>query len=105
MEREMTISTAVEEGIAFPHARVEAMRKPLLIFARSERGIEWNSPDGKLSQIIFLILTPIGEDDLQVQILGSLARIMMDPQNRDKLLMENDPGRIKEILSAALRPR
>jgi mannitol/fructose-specific phosphotransferase system IIA component (Ntr-type) len=105
MERETAMSTAVEEGIAFPHARIEGIKRPLLVYAHSEHGIEWNSPDGKLCRLIFMILTPFGEDDLQVQILGALARVMMQPHNREKLLLERDPGRIKEMLSATLRPQ
>jgi mannitol/fructose-specific phosphotransferase system IIA component (Ntr-type) len=105
MEREAALPTAVEEGIAFPHARLEGIKKPLLVYAHSERGIEWNSPDGKLSRIICMIVTPLGENDLQVQILGALARVLMKSYNRENLLMERNPERIREVLYAALREK
>lgn len=105
MVRERAMSTAVEEGVAFPHARMVGIKRPLLVYALSENGIEWNSPDGKPCRIIFMIITPIGEDDLQVQILGALARVMMEPQNREELLIEHDPNRIRDILSSALKPQ
>jgi mannitol/fructose-specific phosphotransferase system IIA component (Ntr-type) len=75
------------------------------VYAYSEAGIEWDSPDGKLCKFVLLIITPIGEDDLQVQILSALAHIMAAPQNRNMLLIEHDPERIKSILFNALPPR
>ena len=102
MKRELSMTTAVEHGVAFPHARVERIKKPLLVYAYSEVGVEWDSPDGKLSNFICMILTPSGEDDLQVQILGILARIFLEPHNREALRSEHDPENIKELLYEAL---
>jgi mannitol/fructose-specific phosphotransferase system IIA component (Ntr-type) len=50
-----------------------------------------------------MILTPLGEDDLQVQILGALARIMMESQNRRNLMKANDSEHIREILATVLK--
>jgi mannitol/fructose-specific phosphotransferase system IIA component (Ntr-type) len=67
------MSTAIEEGIALPHARIPGLNEPIVVFGRSIAGFEWDSPDGKLTKIIFLILTPVEDDNIQLQILRIIS--------------------------------
>lgn len=90
MEREYTMGTGIEEAIAVPHARLSIVKKPIIIFGRSLNGIEWNSPDGKLANMIFLILTPQGDYDTQVQILSFIAKAMGDEKTRDAIMNSYD---------------
>lgn len=85
LKRENAMGTAVEEGIALPHGRIPLLIRPMVIFGRSEQGLEWNSPDGRPSQLIFLILTPKENDDIQVQILRIIAKAMSDERIRQSL--------------------
>ena len=101
LEREHMMGTAMEEGIAVPHARLAELRRPLIVFGRSPAGIEWNSPDGKLAQFIFLILTPEHQDEVQVQILSSIARTMSSEQTRKDILEAQDAERIWNVLREA----
>lgn len=78
LRRENTMGTAIEEGVAIPHARLGSLVKPIVAFSRSSRGVEWNSPDGKLTHFIFLILTPKDDDWSQVEILRIIAKAMSD---------------------------
>jgi PTS system nitrogen regulatory IIA component len=86
LQRENIMGTAIEEGIALPHARLPLLKKPLVVFGRSRQGVDWNSPDGNPAQFIFLILTPQEEDELQIQILRVIARTMSIRENREALL-------------------
>ncbi len=86
LNREESMGTAIEEGIALPHARVPSLIRPLVVFGRSKSGIDWDSPDGKPAQFIFLILTPQEDDDIQVQILRIIARTMCEKTTRESLL-------------------
>jgi mannitol/fructose-specific phosphotransferase system IIA component (Ntr-type) len=101
LEREHLMGTAMEEGIAVPHARLAALRRPLIVFGRSPAGIEWNSPDGKPAQFIFLILTPEHQDEVQVQILSSIARTMGHEQTRKNILEARDADQIWHVLREA----
>jgi mannitol/fructose-specific phosphotransferase system IIA component (Ntr-type) len=98
------MGTAVEEGIAFPHARLKGLASPLVVFARSVQGIDWDSPDGKATGLIFLILTPLEDDEAQVQILGNIARTMFDKSNRNALIQGGDTGEIWTALHTVLTP-
>lgn len=97
LEREHTMGTALEEGIAVPHARLGSLIKPIIVFGRSSSGIEWNSPDGKPAQYIFLILTPT-HDDWQVQILTLIARIMSIPSTRHTILQNHEHNALWDTL-------
>jgi len=101
MERESLMGTAIEEGIALPHSRLEGLNKPVVIFGRSLSGIDWNSPDGKPSQFIFLILTPQHDDAMQVQILRAIARVMQNPATTQSILNARDAQGIWEVFQAA----
>ena len=101
LERENLIGTAMEDGVAIPHGRLEGLSKPLIIFGRSLTGIDWNSPDGKPSHFIFLILTPLADDALQVQILRAIAIVMQDADNAQAILKAKDADETWEIFQRA----
>ncbi|MBI5149174.1 MAG: cation:proton antiporter [Candidatus Omnitrophica bacterium] len=101
LERENAMGTAMEEGIAVPHARVPSLKMPLIVFGRSPAGIEWDSPDGKPAQFIFLVLTPAHRDELQVQVLSSIARTLGVAETRRRLLEAPDADRLWGALRGA----
>ncbi len=104
LERENEMGTALEEGIAIPHARFNRMVRPIIVFGRSRTGIEdWNSPDGQHTHFIFLVLAPPQSDD-QVQILAHLVRTMQDPALRERILQADNADAIWSIFSKAFAP-
>ncbi len=56
--RERLGSTAVGKGVAAPNARALAVLEPRWVVARSERGIDWDSPDGLPVHLVLLVLSP-----------------------------------------------
>lgn len=102
LKREDTMGTAIEEGTALPHARMAAVQRPLIVFGRSLKGIEWNSPDGKSSQFIFLILTNDKDAEAQVQILRGIARAVNDPRVRESLLHAGEQSDIYQVFRTAM---
>ncbi|MFH1441276.1 MAG: cation:proton antiporter [Candidatus Omnitrophota bacterium] len=98
IKRENDMGTAIEEGIAVPHARLAVIKRPVVIFGRSLDGIEWNSPDGKLTNMIFLILTSQDDYDTQVQILSFIAKTVSDKKIREDIMQSNDDYGIWQLL-------
>ncbi|MBU1863102.1 MAG: cation:proton antiporter [Candidatus Omnitrophica bacterium] len=88
--REDTIGTGLEEGVAIPHARMANIKYPLIAVGRSFVGIDWNSPDGKLTNLVFMILTPQDDDWVQLQILRYIAIALKDWKSREILLNRNN---------------
>lgn len=99
--RENEMGTALEEGIAVPHARLPDIKSPLVIFGRSIDGVEWNSPDGKPVHFIFLILTPEEGYDTQVQILSFIAKAMSEAETRSLIADAEEEHGIWDVLRRA----
>jgi len=105
LQRENEMGTALEEGIAIPHARFQRLAKPVIIFGRSATGIEdWNSPDGKHTHFVFMVLAP-QHDDVQVQVLAHIIRTMQDPGIREQVIRTDDRDALWSLLSKAFASR
>jgi two-component system, OmpR family, sensor histidine kinase KdpD len=96
LKREEEGSTFFNEGVAFPHARVENLGHPVVAVGVTRQGVEDLSLEKPL-EYIFLVLTPADSPDIQVRILGILARVS---RNRHLLLKIQSCSTPEEVLSA-----
>lgn len=94
--REDSMSTGLENGVAIPHARVPDVHESVVIFGRSQGGIDWNSPDGLPAKLIFFILTPYDQMDTQLQIYRQLAGVLSKDEHRK--LIVNSPSLQSAVL-------
>ncbi len=85
IEREELMSTGIGQGIAIPNAKIEGLTKPVIVVAKSEAGVDFNSIDGKLSKLIFMILTPVNDHQSQIQILADISTIFQDKKTRETI--------------------
>jgi mannitol/fructose-specific phosphotransferase system IIA component (Ntr-type) len=85
--RERLGRTSIGKGVALPHARSLTVTRPLLVVARSHRGIDWDAPDRIPASLLLLTLTP-GEwgEDAHLALLGRAAAVARLQRNRQKLL-------------------
>jgi Kef-type K+ transport system membrane component KefB/mannitol/fructose-specific phosphotransferase system IIA component len=101
INREEEYSTAIGDGIAIPHARIESISDPVLLTGLSSKGIEWNAPDGKPVNIVFLLLSPASSNDLHIEIISKLSKLMQKSENRNLLInsssLKNLSERIKQL--------
>lgn len=101
LDRERQMSTALDEGVAVPHARVAGLAQPLVLLGRSDAGVEWHAPDGKPVRIIFLILTPEDDAESQLQILRGIATAVSRPEvRRDLLTAQTAPDMLAALRQA-----
>ncbi len=96
LKREEEGPTFFNEGMAFPHARVENLADPVVAMGVARQGVEDISTE-KPVEYIFLVLTPADSPDMQVRILGILARVS---RNRHLLLKVQSCRTPEEVLSA-----
>ena len=75
LERENQGTTAIGEGIAVPHAKSDSVKTPGLSAMTVPSGVDYNAPDGKPSDILFMIAAPL-DGDLHLEILSRL----MEPE-------------------------
>ncbi len=84
--REQLVPTGLSDGLAVPHARVAGLRAPLVALGISQEGIDFNSQDGLPARLIFLLLTPEGENTTQLELLGDIARTFGDEPVRRRAM-------------------
>ncbi len=99
LEREQVSPTGLGDGVAIPHAYVKGLGRPLLALGLARTGIDFDAPDGRLANIVFLLLLPEGEYKKEVRILGSIARSVIDPEGRAVLLGAHDLGEALAVLT------
>ena len=98
VEREEAAPTGIENGLALPHARIAGLRSPVVVAALSERGIDFDAPDGSLARVIFLILTPPRDGAAQLEIMSSVARSFRDPESVERALGARNLAAFLEIV-------
>ena len=74
MQRAPSVPTYLEKGVAVPHARLEGLDQPMLVFARSEEGVELDA--NQHAQLFFLALCPMETPNLEVRLLASITRLI-----------------------------
>lgn len=79
LAREQQGTTAIGEGIAVPHAKSDSVKTPGLSAITVPSGIDYNAPDGKASDILFMIAAPL-DGDLHLEILSRLMVMLMEPE-------------------------
>ena len=73
MKREAQGSTFFNEGVAFPHVRVEGLAAPAIALGLTKEGVADVATE-KPIEIVFLILSPAQAPDSQVKLLGLASR-------------------------------
>lgn len=108
IKREEDFGTALGEGIAVPHVRMVGLKNPLLMMGYSRKGIDWNAPDGLPVKYIYFMLTPEGANDVHVQILSTIAKVMLKPLNRksiDESMSSNHLFAILKDIFSTVKPK
>ena len=85
LSREEKASTGAENGFAIPHASSEFAPKTNLFFFKSEKGIDFDSIDGKKSHFFFFILYP-PSSNAYLQIIVRVCQLSRSQEIYDKFL-------------------
>ena len=88
--RESMFSTIIAPGLAVPHARIAGLPYPLVAVASTPAGVSVRNNDGKACMTV-LILTPLDEPNLHLQILAELSSVFADSARLNKLAQVGDP--------------
>ena len=100
IEREKLASTGVGEGVAIPHARTEAAKGMVVVFARSEKGVDFESLDKEPVHLIFMIAAPEKAVTPYLKALARISRLLGDKPFRESLRKVDSPREVMEIIRA-----
>jgi PTS system nitrogen regulatory IIA component len=98
MDRERLGSTGIGDNIAIPHGKLAELAQLKLVFGRSLPGVDFDSLDGKLSHLFFLLLTPVNSAGLHLKALAKISRMLMNQSFRESLMLAETPEGILHLL-------
>ena len=101
MKRESQTSTGLGDGIAMPHAKNKAVVKPAVVFAKSAAGVDYASLDGQPANLFFMIAAPEGANNVHLEVLASLSRLLINPDFTASLKKAQTPEEVQGLFAAA----
>jgi fructose-specific phosphotransferase system IIA component len=99
MARESLGSTAIGQGVAIPHAKSDCVNKLVAAFGISKHGVDFDSLDGELAYIFFLLVAPQDSAGPHLKALARISRLLKDKYFRDSLRAAPDDKTIIKIIS------
>lgn len=101
--REEMDSTAVENGVAVPHARCAAVKRAGLAAMTVPAGVDCGAEDGELSNLFFMIAAPEGGGEVHMEMLSHLMMMLMDEDFCAKLLNAETAEEFLSLIDAQER--
>jgi PTS system nitrogen regulatory IIA component len=98
MERERLGSTGIGDNVAIPHGKLADLSGLKLAFGRSLKGVNFDSMDGKPSQLFFLLLAPVNSAGLHLKALAKISRMLMSAPFRENLMQAAQKQDIYKLL-------
>lgn len=90
-EREESLSTGMQHGIALPHARTDAVSSLVCAVGLKREGVDFDSIDGAPSRIFVLTLSPQSASAPQIRFMSSMSQVL-GAEGRQALLAADSPG-------------
>ncbi|HEM3612885.1 TPA: PTS sugar transporter subunit IIA [Streptococcus suis] len=101
MNREAQTTTGLGDGIAMPHAKNAAVKEATVLFAKSNKGVDYASLDGQPTDLFFMIAAPEGANDTHLAALAELSKYLMKPGFADKLRSVSSPEDVIAVFDEA----
>ena len=94
MAREAQTSTGLGDGIAMPHSKNASVKEATVLFAKSNKGVDYESLDGQPTDLFFMIAAPEGANDTHLAALAELSKYLMQDGFADRLRKVTSPDEV-----------
>ncbi|HEM5082599.1 TPA: PTS sugar transporter subunit IIA [Streptococcus suis] len=101
MNREAQTTTGLGDGIAMPHAKNAAVKEATVLFAKSNKGVDYASLDGQPTDLFFMIAAPEGANDTHLAALAELSKYLMKLGFADRLRAVTNPEEVIAVFDTA----
>jgi len=101
LQRERLGSTGVGDGVAIPHGKLAKCERIFGVFARLERGIDFEAPDGLPVDLIFMLIAPESAGADHLKALASIARLLRNAAVAGQLRATRDPAALYALVAIA----
>ena len=101
LAREALTTTGLGEGIAMPHSKNAAVKEAVVLFAKKDGGLDYESLDGQPTDLFFMIAAPDGANDTHLAALAELSKYLMKDGFADSLRTTTTPDQVLATFNAA----
>lgn len=98
LEREQLGSTALGQGVAVPHCKIDGLKQVVVAVGLFAKGIEFGASDGKPVRLLFLVISPANEPAAHLRSLAAISRWVKADNHVNRILKERRPEAIFEML-------
>jgi PTS system nitrogen regulatory IIA component len=98
--REAKMSTGMQNGIAIPHGKTDAVDQLLVVIGIKPGGVDFSAMDGEPCTIFILTLSPENRAGPHIQFLAEISKLLGSPEVRSKLLDAPTADKVFNLLTA-----
>ncbi len=98
-EREEKMSTGMQNGVAIPHGKTDAVKSLVAAVGLNKAGVDFDSMDGLPCTIFIMTISPLKRRGPHMQFLAEVSRLIGQPAEREKLLACQTHNEIYELLT------
>jgi PTS system nitrogen regulatory IIA component len=99
VEREKLASTAIGEGVAIPHGKLDAVGRLVACVGRARDGVEFDSMDGRPTHLFFVLVAPENSTGVHLKALARISRLFKDPEFRTRLMAAEGAKEMFEVIA------
>ena len=103
LKREAIISTAVENGLAFPHVRCIEGGALTLALGLAPKAIKFDPAGKACTRIVFFVVIPTAASAFYLKLLSGLSQVFQKEENRAKLLEADSSEKLWKALIKTTR--
>lgn len=96
--REAMATTAIGEGVALPHGRLDGLTRPVGAIGRLPENTPLRGMDGQPIRLVFLLISPLADEGAHVVILEKVSTLLSSDYLKERLLAAKSPREVLEIL-------
>jgi len=100
VQRERSMSTGMEHGIAIPHAAVDGIEQLVAVLAVCHQSIEFEAVDKEPARILVGLVIPRNKKLLHIKTLAAIAKLLSRARVREELLCCDEPQQVVDTLVA-----
>lgn len=98
VEREKSMSTGLEKGIAIPHTKTDGVKETCVAIGIKADGVDFNSLDGKPAQIFVMLVSPVNGSNPLMRAMAAFSGALMHEEIRTALLQAKTPEGVIDVL-------
>ena len=99
LNREAKMSTGMQNGIAIPHGKTDAVNELLIAIAIKKGGIDFAAMDGQPCTIFIMTLSPENRAGPHIQFLAEISKLLGSEELREKLVAATSADELLNLLT------